>query len=153
MPLLFSQINRRTMMLVVLGIFVVGNLVAAWTSDFTVALLARVIPAFFHPVYCSLAFAAAAASTTPERAPDAVGKVMVGVAAGMVVGVPVSNWIAANVSLESALLFFAAVTALAFAATLLWVPSMPVTERLSYGAQLGVLRRKNVWMAILGLSL
>lgn len=149
MPLLFSQINRRTMMLVVLGIFVVGNLVATWTSDFTVALLARVIPAFFHPVYCSLAFAAAAASTTPERAPDAVGKVMVGVAAGMVVGVPVSNWIAANVSLESALLFFAAVTALAFAATLLWVPSMPVTERLSYGAQLGVLRRKNVWMAIL----
>ncbi len=136
-------------MLVVLGIFVVSNLVNAWTTDFIVALLARVIPAFFHPVYCSLAFAAAAASTTPERAPDAVGKVMVGVAAGMVVGVPVSNWIATNFSLEGALLFFAAVTAVAFVATLVWVPSMPVTERLSYGAQLGVLKRRNVWMAIL----
>ena len=133
MPLVFSRFNRRTVMLLVLGIFVIGNLVAAWTTDFTIALLARVIPAFFHPVYCSLAFAAAAASTTPERAPDAVGKVMVGVAAGMVIGVPVSSWIATNFSLESALLFFAAVTALAFIATLLWVPSMPVKERLSYG--------------------
>ena len=148
MPLVFSRFNRKTVMLAVLAIFVGGNLIAAYTTNFTVALFARVVPAFFHPVYCSLAFASAAASVTPERAPDAVGKVMVGVAAGMVVGVPVSNYLAVNVSLESALLFFAAVTAAAFVATLLWVPSLPVTERLSYGAQVQVLKRGNVWMAI-----
>ena len=66
MPLVFSRFNRRTVMLLVLGIFVIGNLVAAWTTDFTIALLARVIPAFFHPVYCSLAFAAAAAKASEQ---------------------------------------------------------------------------------------
>lgn len=85
-PLVFSRFNRKTVMLAVLAIFVGGNLIAAYTTNFTVALLAR----FFHPVYCSLAFVA----------------------------------------------------------TLLWVPSLPVTERLSYGAQVQVLKRGDVWTAI-----
>lgn len=148
MPLLFSRFNRKHVMLLVLGIFVAGNIASVFATDFFVVLVARVIPAFFHPVYCGLAFAAAAASVTPDKAPDAVGKVMIGTAAGMVVGVPVSNWLAVSFSLKLALLFFAGVTAIAFLATLIFVPSMPVEERMTYGEQLVVLRRGNVWLAI-----
>lgn len=148
MPLLFSRFNRKHVMLLVLGIFVAGNIASVFATDFSVVLVARVIPAFFHPVYCGLAFAAAAASATPDKAPDAVGKVMIGTAAGMVVGVPVSNWLAVSFSLQLALLFFAGVTAIAFLATLIFVPSMPVEERMTYGEQLVVLRRGNVWLAI-----
>ncbi|AIQ51451.1 Purine efflux pump PbuE [compost metagenome] len=36
MPLLFSGINRKKVMLLVLGIFVVGNLVSLFTTNFTV---------------------------------------------------------------------------------------------------------------------
>lgn len=43
-------------MLLVLGIFVLGNIVSLFTSNFTILLIARIIPAFFHPIYCSLAF-------------------------------------------------------------------------------------------------
>ena len=60
--------------------------------QFAVLLAARIIPAFFHPVYCSLAFAAAAQEAPAGEGPKAVGKVMIGTAAGMVVGVPVSNF-------------------------------------------------------------
>lgn len=148
MPLLFSRFNRKYVMLLVLGIFVAGNIATVFATDFSVVLVARVIPAFFHPVYCGLAFAVAAASVTPDKAPDAVGKVMIGTAAGMVVGVPVSNWLAVSFSLQVALLFFAGVTAMAFLATLIFVPSMPVKERMTYGEQLVVLRRGNVWLAI-----
>lgn len=148
MPLLFSRFNRKYVMLLVLGIFVAGNIASVFATDFTVVLVARVIPAFFHPVYCGLAFAAAAASVAPDKAPDAVGKVMIGTAAGMVVGVPISNWLAVSFSLQSALLFFAGVTAMAFLATLIFVPSMPVKKCMTYGEQLRVLRRGNVWLAI-----
>lgn len=150
MPLLFSGMNRRHVMLLVLGIFIVGNLVSAITSNFTVLLIARVVPAFFHPVYCSLAFTVAAASVRKEEASKAVAKVFVGVSAGMVLGVPVSSLIAATASLAYAMLFFAAVTTVAFIATLLFVPSMPVEERLSYGTQLRVLRRTVTWLSIAG---
>ncbi|TKI80132.1 MFS transporter, partial [Bacillus cereus] len=53
LPLVFSGVNRKTVMLFVLAIFIIGNVISIFTTNFTVALVARVIPAFFHPVYVS----------------------------------------------------------------------------------------------------
>ena len=149
MPLLFSGINRRNVMLLVLGIFFVGNIISAFATSFAVILIARVIPAFFHPIYCSLAFTAAATSVSKEEAPKAVAKVIMGVSAGMVLGVPIASCIASVTSLKMAMLFFAVMNGLAFVATLIFVPSMPVNERLSYGTQLSVLKRPVTWISII----
>src|SRR4051794_14956969 len=130
MPLFFSGINRKMVMLLVLGIFVLGNIVSIFTSNFIILLIARIIPAFFHPIYCSLAFTVAAASVSKEEAPKAVSQVFIGVSAGMVVGVPIASFIASATSLHLAMVFFAIVNILAFIATLLFVPSIPVKERL-----------------------
>ena len=149
MPLLFSGINRKTVMLLVLGVFILGNLVSIFANNFAVALIARVVPAFFHPVYCSLAFTVAAASVRKEEAPKAVSKVFIGVSGGMVLGVPVSSFLASTVSLEVALAFFAVVNAVAFVATVLFVPSMPVRDKLSYGTQVRVLKKPLTWISIM----
>ncbi|MDG4846691.1 MFS transporter [Peribacillus frigoritolerans] len=148
MPLLFSGINRRTVMLLVLGIFIIGNIVSMFASNFTVLLIARVIPAFFHPIYCSLALTVAATSVSREEAPKAVSKVIMGVSAGMILGVPITNFIANQTSIQMSILFFAIVNIIAFVATLIFVPSLPVNERLSYGAQMSVLKKPIVWLAI-----
>ncbi|MMZ44270.1 Purine efflux pump PbuE [compost metagenome] len=147
-PLLFSGINRKKVMLLVLGVFVLGNVVSIFTTNFTIALVARVVPALFHPVYCSLAFTVAAASVSQEEAPKAVSKVFIGVSAGMVIGVPIASLIAGAASLQMSMVFFAAVNIMVFIATLLFVPSMPVEERLSYGAQLSVLKKPATWLSI-----
>ncbi|HWL23852.1 MAG TPA: MFS transporter [Ureibacillus sp.] len=148
LPLLFSGIDRKKVMLLVLGVFIFGNIVAIFTTNFTVALIARIIPAFFHPVYCSLAFSVAASSVGKEETTKAVSKVFIGVSAGMVVGVPIVSFIANVVSIEMAIAFFAIVNALVFIVTLLFVPSMPVKEKLSYGAQLSVLTKSVTWLSI-----
>lgn len=148
MPLLFSKIDRKKVMLFVLGVFVVGNIVAIFTTNFTVALIARVVPAFFHPVYCSLAFSVAGASVRKEDAPKAVSKVFIGVSAGMVVGVPIVSYIASAASLQMAMTFFAIVNAAVFIVTLFFVPSLPVKERLSYGDQVRVLKKSMIWLSI-----
>lgn len=148
MPLLMSRFERKKAMLFVLAVFIAGNVISAVTDSFAILLAARVIPAFFHPVYCALAFSAAAEAVPQEYAPDAVGKVMVGVAAGMVLGVPVSNFLADAVSLQAAFAFFTAVTAAAFFATLFCIPSMPAGPKRTYGEQIGILRRPAVWMSI-----
>ncbi|WP_160724722.1 MFS transporter [Bacillus sp. USDA818B3_A] len=153
MPLLFSGINRKKVMLLVLGVFVLGNIVSIFTSNFTILLLARIIPAFFHPIYCSLAFTVAAASVSKEEAPKAVAKVFIGVSAGMVVGVPIASFIASAASLQMALGFFAVVNIMAFVATLLFIPSLPVKERLSYGAQVSVLKKPLTWLSIMAVIL
>ncbi|NIK68627.1 MULTISPECIES: MFS transporter [unclassified Paenibacillus] len=147
-PLLFSRVNRKTTMLLVLAIFILGNAVSAATSNFTLLLIARVFPAVFHPVYVSLAFTAAASSVSKEEAPKAVSKIFIGVSAGMVLGVPVTSLIADAASLSIAMIFLAVVNTLAFLATLLFVPAMPVKEKTSYGAQVRVLKKSVIWLSI-----
>lgn len=148
MPMLLSGINRKAVMILVLSIFLLGNIISVVTSSFIILLVARVISGFFHPIYCSLAFAAAASSVTEEEAPKAVATVFIGVSAGMVVGVPIASFIASTFSLEMAMLFFAIINGLALIATIFFVPSMPVKEKLSYGAQLSILKKPIVWLSI-----
>ncbi|QLC90754.1 MFS transporter [Priestia megaterium] len=148
MPLLFSGINRKKVMLLVLGVFVLGNIVSIFTSNFTIAIIARIIPAIFHPIYMSLAFTVAASSVSKEEAPKAVSKVFIGVSAGMVAGVPIASFIDSTVSYEMAMIFFAIVNAIVFIATLIFVPSMPVEESVSYGTQLSVLKKPIIWISI-----
>lgn len=153
LPLLFSGIDRKKVMLLTLGLFTLSNVVSMFTSNFTVLLVSRVLPAFLHPVYVSMAFTVAAASVSKEKAPKAVSRVFIGVSAGMVLGVPVTSFIASEVSFSMAMLFFTTVNALVLVATLLFIPSMPVKERLSYGTQLRVLGKRITWHSILAVTL
>lgn len=148
MPLLFSKVNRKTAMMLSLGIFCVSNVVSIFTHSFTVLLVARIIPAFFQPVYVSMAFTMAAQAVEEAHAQQAVAKVFVGVSAGMVLGVPVTSFIANNFSFAAAMAFFAVINILVFLFTIFVVPSIPVTESISYGSQLSVLKSPVMILAI-----
>lgn len=153
MPLLFSGMNRKHAMVMVLSIFTVCNVISAFSPNFTIALIARVLPAFFHPVYVSLAFSVAGSSVKQEEAPQAISKVMMGVSTGMVLGVPIVSYIANLTSLTVAMIFFAIVNGLALIATLIFIPSSPVEHKMSYGEQLNALRNSNTWISIIGVML
>ena len=148
MPLLCSRFPRKFMMLFVLGIFTICNALSVVTTDFNTLLALRVIPSIFHPVYCAMAFSVAA-ELGGKNAPKEVAKINIGVSAGMVVGVPISNFLADLISLQASMTFFAIVTAAAFIATAIFIPTMKQSKPLSYGAQVGVLRRPMVWASIL----
>lgn len=152
-PMLFSRFERKKVMIFVLGVFLLCNIISAFANNFTVVLVSRVIPAFFHPVYVSLAFSVAAASVRAEDIPKAISKVMIGVSAGMVLGVPIVSYIADITSLQVAMLSFAAVNAVALVATLIFIPTMPIGQRLSYATQLGVLKKASIWIALIAVIL
>ncbi|WP_295840459.1 MFS transporter [uncultured Apibacter sp.] len=152
MPLLFSGINRKKVMLIALGIFVLSNIVSILTTNFTVILIARIIPAIFHPIYVSMAFSVAATSVSKEQAPKAVSRIFIGVSAGMVLGIPVTSLIASETSFSIAMLFFAIVNAMVFIATIFLIPSIPVKERLSYGTQLSVLKKPIIWNSLIAVT-
>lgn len=104
----------------------------------------------FQPVYVSMAMSVAGASVPEKEAPKAVSKVMMGVSAGMVLGVPIVSYISNMTSLRVGMLFFAGVNAAALIATIFAVPDLPVKEKLSYGTQLSVLKEGKTWLSIIG---
>lgn len=148
MPLLCSRFPRKPMMIFVLGLFTLCNVGSMLTTDFDTLLMLRVVPSFFHPVYCAMAFSIAAELGGKKNAPREVAKINIGVSAGMVVGVPISNFLAETFNLETAFGFFALVTLGALIATIIYIPPFKATKPLSYGAQVGVLRRSMVWASI-----
>lgn len=149
LPLLFSNFNRKRLMVLTLGLFTLSNIISMLATDFNLLLVSRIAPAFLHPVYVSMAFTVAAASVEDREKSKAVAKVFVGVSAGMVLGVPVTSFIVSNFSFEAGMMFFTIINLLSLVLTIFMVPSIPVSERRSYGSQLRVLTRRDMWYSVL----
>ncbi|EON73107.1 MFS transporter [Lysinibacillus sphaericus] len=148
LTLLASSINRKVILLTAVLLFAISNVVYAYTTRFDVMLVFRIIPAIFHPVFFSVALVTAAKLVSPEKSSKAVTKVFSGITVGFAFGVPLTSYLAEKISLEAGFLFGAVVSAIAFIGILAWLPSLPVTEKLSYGKQLGILRKPQLWLNI-----
>ncbi|NMM89191.1 arabinose ABC transporter permease [Rhodococcus sp. SRB_17] len=149
MTLVASGINRKTVLLVAIAVFAVSNLVYATTSSFEVMFAFRIIPAVAHPVFFAVALASAVRSVPPEKAAAATTKVFAGVTVGFAFGVPLTSYLAENFSVSTAFVFGAGINVLAFVGIMALLPSSPVTQQMSYGAQVGILRRPRVWLTVI----
>lgn len=149
MTLLMSRWNRKRVLTGVLALFAVFNLVSAFAPTFPILLTFRVIPAFFHPVYFSIAFVLAAVLSDKERAALASRKVFLGVSTGMVLGIPITSFVANQFSLGSAFVLSAIVNGVACLGIAYMVPSTADDQKpASIRRQLGVLRKPALWLNI-----
>lgn len=146
LPLLFSGINRRTMMLAALILFVASNILSMVTDSFAVLLAARALPAFLHPVYVAMAFTLAAAATKDEPS-RGIARVFVGVSAGMVLGVPMTTFVTTHWSYEAAMGIFAVINTVVLVATFFLVPDMSAKQH-NPGHQLRVLKKPSLWLGV-----
>ncbi|CAH8720587.1 MFS transporter [Paenibacillus thiaminolyticus] len=148
LTLLASGMNRKTILLIAVLMFAISNVVYAFTTHFSVMLAFRIIPALFHPVFFSVALVTAAKLVPPEKSGNAVTKVFSGITVGFAFGVPLTSYLAAKISMEAAFLLGAAVSAIAFVGIFAWLPSLPAQRKMSYGKQLGILRKPQLWLNI-----
>ncbi|MFD4816631.1 MFS transporter [Peribacillus butanolivorans] len=148
LTLLTSGINRKVILLTSVFMFTISNIIYACTTKFDIMLVFRILPAIFHPVFFSIALVTAAKLVPPEKSNQAVTKVFAGITFGFAFGVPLTSYFAEQFSLETAFLFGAVVNAIAFVGILMWLPSMPNEEKMSYGMQLGILRKPGLWLNI-----
>ena len=149
LTLLASGINRKIILLTAVFIFAVSNIVYAYTTKFEVMLAFRIVPAIFHPVFFSIALVTAASLVPSEKSSQAITKVFAGITVGFAFGVPLTSYLAEKISLEAAFLFGAMISIVAFIGILVWLPSMPVQEKMSFGKQLGILRKPQLWLTTL----
>lgn len=147
--LLVSSINRKIILLTAIFVFVVSNIIYAYTTQFEIMLIFRILPAALHPLFFSIALVTAAKLVPPEKSSQAVTKVFMGITVGFALGVPLTSYLADQFSLEIAFLFGALVNALAFIGILISLPSMPVKEKLSFGKQIRILGKPGLWLNIL----
>jgi len=144
--LLTAKINRKVMMCLVLAIFVLSNLLSAIAPNFTVLMIARILPAFLHPVFWAVATVAASKQADPKDAPKAVSVVLAGLSIATVLGVPITTYAADLFNWKASFILSGIINLIAFTALLLFVPSMPVKEHTSSSEQLKVLKKGQLWV-------
>ncbi|OQP57057.1 MFS transporter [Niastella vici] len=144
--LLTSKINRKWMMSLVLFIFVLSNMLSAVAPSFTVLMIARILPAFLHPVFWAVATVAAAKQVEPKDAPKAVSVVLAGLSVATVLGVPLTTYVSELINWKASFWVSGVINLIAFAALSAFVPSMPVTEKQSVKSQLVILRKGQMWV-------
>jgi DHA1 family inner membrane transport protein len=148
--MLTARLNRKFVMCLVLGIFVVSNLLSAIAHSFTVLMIARILPAFLHPVFWAVAMTAAAKQAGPKDAPKAIAIVMGGLSVATVLGVPLTTYMADLFNWRVSFVVAAIINLLAFGALYLFAPSMPVNESQANPAgQIKILGNIHIWVKLL----
>ncbi|KAF1032018.1 MAG: Inner membrane transport protein YdhP [Pseudomonas sp.] len=147
--LLASRVTRKRILVGALFGFSLCSALSAFAPGFETLMALRVVPAMLHPVFFAAAFSTAVSLYPKERSAQAAAHALVGTTLGLVLGVPLTTWVGANLSYEASFFFCALVTALAGVGLLIKLPDHSRVEPLSFGKQLAVLRRWPVWLAIL----
>jgi DHA1 family inner membrane transport protein len=144
--LLFSRMDRRRAMLLVLAVFTISNIVSYEATNFSMLLIARILPAFLHPVFWSIALTTAAESTSKEDAPKAVGIVFGGFTIASVLGVPLSTLMADVFSWKAAFGLCVVVNVISGIGMAVWLPTIPA-KRIK--TQLSILKKRTLWIQLL----
>ncbi|MGO4744874.1 MFS transporter [Serratia quinivorans] len=146
--LLASRFNRKRMLLISLAVFALVSVLSAYAASFSTLMILRILPALFHPIYFSLAMVAAASLYPKQQMTRATAYAFVGTSMGMVLGIPLTHWIAERFSYEASFLFCALVNLLAGVGLLFRLPDA-ASHKMSYGKQLAILRSGALWLNIL----
>lgn len=88
-----SSISRKKLLLFSLLLFFICNILSGFANNFYQLLVVRMLPAFFHPIYWSIALSIAEKNSELEDKSKAVGIIFSGLTIATVLGVPIATFI------------------------------------------------------------
>ncbi len=121
-----SHLDRKNLFVFILGLFAASNALVAIAPNLWVLSLGRFLPALALPVFWGTASETAGRLVGPERASNAISQVYMGIAAAMVLGIPLGT-VAAEIIEWRGTFWLLAALSLAMAVLLMVI--MPATER------------------------
>lgn len=138
-----TKINRKLLLCMVMSIFVLSNLISAFSTNFTVLMIARILPAILHPLFWNIAIAIA----FKERGAKGVSTVMLGLSLATVLGIPLTtyavdlfqNW-------QASFFLSSAISLIAFIGLLFFIPTIPPNPEISGKNKMAVLKSPVLWL-------
>jgi DHA1 family inner membrane transport protein len=121
------RLDKRTVLVGALALFVLGNVVAVLTASYGLFLVARTLTGAVQGLFIAAAFAAGVSVVPPARMGRAISVVISGVAVSGAVGVPVGTLVGQALGWRGAFAAAAVLAVAALIATAALVPSVPGT--------------------------
>jgi MFS transporter, DHA1 family, inner membrane transport protein len=146
---LSAKIARRTLLILLMGVFALGNGLSALASNYHWMLFFRFLSGLPHGAYFGIAALVAASLVPPERRTAAVGRVMLGLTVATIVGVPLANWLGQAVGWRWGFVVVSVLALATVAMVALFAPHGAAEEGASPLKELGALTRVQVWLSLL----
>ncbi|MFF0868888.1 MFS transporter [Nonomuraea sp. NPDC003560] len=148
MTVLGARISRKTMLLVLMGLFVIGNLLSALAPGFGVMLGGRIVASMAHGAFFGIGSVAAAGLVAPHKKAGAIATMFTGLTVANVVGVPLGTFIGQAVGWRTTFAIVAGLGLVGLLGIAVLVPAMPRPEGTRLRPELTAFRNPQVLLAM-----
>lgn len=148
LAVLGARLARRTLLIVLMSWFALGNVLSAFAPSYGWMMLFRFLSGFPHGAYFGIAMLLAASLVEQEKRTTAVARVIIGLTVATIVGVPLATWLGHAVGWRSSFIVVAALAAVTAALVALVAPRDQPNRDASPLRELGALGRSQVWLTL-----
>lgn len=148
MTVLGTRIPRKRMLMLLMGLFVAGNVLSALAPSFGVMLTGRVVASLAHGAFFGIGSVVAAGLVAPEKKAGAIAMMFTGLTVANVVGVPLGTFIGQNAGWRATFLVVAGLGVLGLAGIAGLVPEQPRPEGVRLRHELAAFRNAQVLLAM-----
>ncbi|MDA2892127.1 MFS transporter [Mycolicibacterium sp. BiH015] len=141
-----ARLNRRTLLLALIALFVFGNLFSAVAQNIEMLIAARFLTGTVQGAYFGAGAVVAAHAYGPGRSGKAFATVMAGLTIATIVGSPAGTFIGQQFGWQMFYFAVAVIGLLAGLALVLWVPRTSALDGGPIVGELSALNRPMVWV-------
>lgn len=120
---LTSRMPRKSLLLWIMIVFIIGNGIAASATSVTVLLIARVISAFSHGVFMSIGSTIAADLVPENKRASAISIMFTGLTVATITGVPFGTFLGQQLGWRFAFVAIVVIGIIGFIANIILIPS------------------------------
>lgn len=148
MTLLGTRVTRKRMLMLLMGLFVVGNLVSALAPVFGVMLVGRVVASLAHGAFFGIGSVVAADLVAPQKKAGAIAMMFTGLTVANVVGVPLGTYIGQSAGWRTTFLVVSFLGVIGLLGVARLVPEQARPEGVRIRHELAALRNVQVLLAM-----
>ncbi|WP_038497428.1 MFS transporter [Collimonas arenae] len=143
-----ANMPRRTALLSLIGLFIIGNVLCALSPNYAVLMLARIVTAFCHGAFFGIGSVVAAGLVPSNRRAQAIALMFAGLTLANVLGVPFGTALGQQLGWRSTFWAVTVIGVLAAIALALWLPKKIEMQKTSLLQEFSVLKDKQVVMVL-----
>jgi DHA1 family inner membrane transport protein len=148
MALATARLPRKAALVVLMGIFIVGNLLCAVASDYNLLMFARVVTALSHGAFFGIGSVVAASLVPANRRASAVALMFTGLTLANVLGVPLGTALGQYAGWHSTFFAVTVIGVIALIGLLRFLPRQHDEEKLDLRAEVGALKNAGIWLSL-----
>ncbi|MEU2160461.1 MFS transporter [Streptomyces chengbuensis] len=148
MTVLGTKVSRKRMLMLLMGLFIVGNVLSALAPAFGLMLAGRVVASLAHGAFFGIGSVVAADLVAPEKKAGAIAMMFTGLTVANVVGVPLGTFIGQSIGWRATFLIVAGLGVLGLAGVAKLVPEQPRPEGVRLRHEMAAFRNVQVLLAM-----